>query len=230
MADVVALRKAKEGAQLLEHYSHLLKRTDEVDEYSQLIPLDHLSMLNEVIEASLKPAARADLAKAVAVLFASFKVGDVLEDRPAFTRLMIAELAVYPTDILERAIIQARRTIKWLPSIAEMIAICNELFDERRSQLYIVQRMIGEHRRRWTWRRPARQRQSAKPNASKNVRRICKRSRCEPASVSVMMRRCPATSSSQLAYQTRQSTGQECPSRGKLRLPVARTGQPNTAD
>src|SRR6185437_15544952 len=98
---------------------------DEVDEYSQLIPLDHLSMLDEVIEASLKPAARADLAKAVAVLSASFKVGDVLE----------------------RAIIQARRTIKWLPSIAEMIAICNELFDERRSQLYIVQWMIGEHRR-----------------------------------------------------------------------------------
>ena len=148
MADVVALRKAKDGAQLLEQYSHLLKRTDEVDEYSQLIPLDHLSMLNEVIEASLKPAARADLAKAVALLFASFKVGDVLEDRPAFTRLMIAELAVYPTDILERAIIQARRTIKWLPSIAEMIAICNEFFDERGSQLYIVQRMIGEHRRR----------------------------------------------------------------------------------
>ena len=148
MADVVALRKAKDGAQLLEQYSHLLKRTDEVDEYSQLIPLDHLSILNEVIEASLKPAARADLAKAVALLFASFKVGDVLEDRPAFTRLMIAELAVYPTDILERAIIQARRTIKWLPSIAEMIAICNEFFDERGSQLYIVQRMIGEHRRR----------------------------------------------------------------------------------
>ena len=53
MADVVALRKANDGAQLLEHYSHLLKRSDEVDEYSQLIPLDHLSMLNEVIEASL---------------------------------------------------------------------------------------------------------------------------------------------------------------------------------
>ena len=34
MADVVALRKAKDGAQLLEHYSHLLKRTDEVDQYS----------------------------------------------------------------------------------------------------------------------------------------------------------------------------------------------------
>src|ERR1700732_2995164 len=148
MADVVALRKAKDGAQLLEQYSHLLKRTDEVDEYSQLIPLDHLSMLDEVIEASLKPAARADLAKAVAVLFASFKGGDVLEDRPAFTRLMTAELAVYPTDILERAIIQARRTIKWLPSIADMIAILNAFFYKRRSQLYIVQRMIGEHRRR----------------------------------------------------------------------------------
>jgi hypothetical protein len=134
-AEIVALHKPKD-AELLT-----------IGGSWQLMPLDRLLSVREVIEASLRPAGPADIAKAVAVLFASFKVGAVLEDRPTFARLMIVELAAYPLDIVDQAITQARRTIKWLPSIAEMIELCNQLVGERRRRLGIVTRLIEERER-----------------------------------------------------------------------------------
>jgi hypothetical protein len=120
-----------------------------IDGYSQrqLLPLDQLLRLREEIEASLQPVGRPVIAKAVAVLWASFKVGEVLEDRVAFTKVMIHELATYPPDIVEQALSQARRTIKWLPSIAEMIEICDQLVGERRRQLSAIAWLIEE--REW---------------------------------------------------------------------------------
>jgi hypothetical protein len=105
-------------------------------------------MLRESIEASLKPAPLADIRKAVAVLVASFKIPSNLEDPPMFTRLMINDLAIYAADILDEAIRRARRTFKWLPSIAEMVEICDQLVGERRSWLRTADQMMGEHHRR----------------------------------------------------------------------------------
>jgi hypothetical protein len=138
----MALQSRPKGEALVKQYRHLLIS----DETVKLIPPDHLSMLREVIDASLRPAPLADVGKAVAVLVGSFKVPGNLEDPPTFTRLMISDLATYPGDILDEASRRARRTFKWLPSIAEMVEICDELLLERRKTLLTVERMITLHR------------------------------------------------------------------------------------
>jgi hypothetical protein len=145
MADVVVIPK---GAELHEQLRHLFEPSGEIGEHSQLIAPDHLSMLRESIDASLKPAPLADIRKAVAVLVASFKIPSNLEDPPMFTRLMINDLAIYPADILDEAIRRARRMFKWLPSIAEMVEICDQLIGERRSWLRTADQMMEEHHRR----------------------------------------------------------------------------------
>jgi hypothetical protein len=144
MTDVVIPK----GAELHEQLRHLFEPSGEIGEHSQLIAPDHLSMLRESIDASLKPAPLVDIRKAVAVLVASFKIPSNLEDPPMFTRLMINDLAIYPADILDEAIRRARRTFKWLPSIAEMVEICDQLVGERRSWLRTADQMMEEHHRR----------------------------------------------------------------------------------
>jgi hypothetical protein len=145
MADVVVIPK---GAELHEQLRHLFEASGEIGADSQLIAPDHLSMLRESIDASLKPAPLADIRKAVAVLVASFKIPSNLEDPPMFTRLMINDLAMYPADILDEASRRARRMFKWLPSIAEMVEICDQLVGERRSWLRTADQMMEEHHRR----------------------------------------------------------------------------------
>jgi hypothetical protein len=81
-------------------------------------------------------------------LFGSFKVAGVVLDPDAFTAAMNAELAEFPVDVLQDAVRHARRTLKWLPSIAEMIEICKEVGFPRRDQLNIAKQMEREHRRR----------------------------------------------------------------------------------
>jgi hypothetical protein len=143
MADVVPLHSRSKGEELLMQYRHLL----DSDQHFEFIPLDHLEMLREVIDASLRPARLADVGKAVALLVASYKIPGNLEDRPTFTMMMISDLATYPVDILDKASRRARRTIKWLPSIAEMVEICDDLVAARRQTLLTVEEMISRHRR-----------------------------------------------------------------------------------
>jgi hypothetical protein len=149
MADVViALPRRPHGMQLLELYGHLLEPSGDFNEHSQLIAPGCLSKLREAIDASLRPAPLEEIRKAVAVIVASFKIPSNLEDPPTFTRLMINDLAMYPADILGEAISHARRTFKWLPSIAEMVEICDQLLGKRRSLLCTADRMMEEHHRR----------------------------------------------------------------------------------
>jgi hypothetical protein len=148
MSDVVALQSRSKGAALVEQYRNLLSF-----EYVERVPPEHLPTLLKAIDASLRPASPEDVSKAVAVLVASFKIPGNLEDPPTFTRLMKNDLAVYPFDILDEAIKRARRTFKWLPSIAEMIEICDELMGARKSNRdavgwIISQRRLHEEQRR----------------------------------------------------------------------------------
>jgi len=167
MADVVVIPK---GAELHEQLRHLFEPSGDIGEHSQLIAPDHLSMLRESIDASLKPAPLADIRKAVAVLVASFKIPSNLEDPPMFTRLLINDLAMYPADILDEAIRRARRTFKWLPSIAEMVEICEQLVGERRSWLRTVDQMMDEHHRR----RKEAERQAEREAERERARRLRK--------------------------------------------------------
>jgi hypothetical protein len=81
------------GSRLVARYQHQLGRDDRVDQYSTLIPADDRTALRREIEARLQPASDQEVGKAAAMLFASFKVADVLEDRKAFAAAMIKELA-----------------------------------------------------------------------------------------------------------------------------------------
>jgi hypothetical protein len=151
MADtgtVIALPRRPQDVELLERYRYLLALPGDINQHSQLIEPDHLAILREAIDANLRPAPLEKIRKAVALIVASFKIPSNLEDPPTFTRLMINDLAVYPADILNKAISHARRTFKWLPSIAEIVEICDQLVDERRSWLRTVDRMMEEHHRR----------------------------------------------------------------------------------
>jgi hypothetical protein len=119
-----------------------------VDKDTKLIPLGELPGVIAQLEQSLRPATRQDVKKAVMALFGSFKVAGVVLDPDAFTAAMNAELAEFPVDVLQDAVRHARRTLKWLPSIAEMIEICKEVGFPRRDQLNIAKQMEREHRRR----------------------------------------------------------------------------------
>jgi len=132
---------------LVAQYRHLLA-DDRIDEYSILIPSDHLRALRHEVEASLRPASPEQVAQALAMLVGSFKVGDVLEDRRAFARAMMKQLAPYPVWVFPEMIWRAQRKFEWLPSIAEVIAICDELMNERRRLLRVLDRTNGEYRRR----------------------------------------------------------------------------------
>jgi hypothetical protein len=109
-----------------------------------LIPEDDLLSLQREIQANFRPASAAELARAVAAIIGSFKIGDVLGDPAAYTKAMTSELAEYPAEVLNEAVRLARRTLSWLPSISEMVAICQALMDELRRQLGIVDRILQQ--------------------------------------------------------------------------------------
>ena len=134
------------GGLVAQHRSRL--EDDRIDEYSVLIPADCLAAIRLEIEESLRQASSEEVTKAVAVLFGSLKSGDVFEDPRLFANEMIRELGRYPPDILDQAIARARRTFDWLPSIAEMVALCEGLIDPRRRWLRTLDRMNEERRRR----------------------------------------------------------------------------------
>jgi hypothetical protein len=138
-------RPASPGA-IITRYKPLLQ--DWPNERSALVPQDQLPALLNELAASLVPATRNEVAKAVTVLCGCFKIANVVESPGTFAKAMIDELADYPASVLDESISQARRTIKWLPSIAEMVEICDALVAKRRLELRFANRMDMEHERR----------------------------------------------------------------------------------
>lgn len=112
------------------------------------IAAEDLPLLRRALVARLQPAARVDVAAAVMVLAGSFKLGSHVEDPEIFVSGMIEELSDYPADILEAAVRSARRSLKTLPSIAEMVALCEGLVAERRAQLAALERIEAKRRSR----------------------------------------------------------------------------------
>jgi hypothetical protein len=108
-----------------------------------VVPDEDLALLRRALVARLQPASRVDVAAAVMVLAGSFKLGSAVEDPEVFVSGMIEELSEYPADILEAAVRGARRALKTLPSIAEMVALCEALIAERRAQLETLKRIAA---------------------------------------------------------------------------------------
>src|SRR5437762_6982507 len=64
-----------------------------------------------------------------------------IQDPEGFKGIMAEFLAPYPADVLMEAVYQAIPGFKHMPSVHEMVAICEQLIEPRRKQLL-------EHRRR----------------------------------------------------------------------------------
>jgi hypothetical protein len=143
---VVRLTAAPAEA-VLEKYGHLLGDADAIDAGAPpSIPAAELAALRRAVSARLAPAARVDVATAVMVLAGSFKLGSAVEDPEIFVSGMIEELSDYPVDILEAAVRSARRTLRLLPAIADMVEICESLVAERRMQLRALERIEAQAR------------------------------------------------------------------------------------
>jgi hypothetical protein len=131
------------GASMLEKYRQELAGGSRLLGF---IPEDDLRSLQREIQTNFRPAEAAQVDRIVAAIFGSFQTGDVLGDPAAYAKAMTSELAAYPADVLNEAVRRARRTIKWLPSISEMVAICEGLIAELQRQLDIVNRMLWEYK------------------------------------------------------------------------------------
>jgi hypothetical protein len=93
------------------------------------------------IAAPLQPAKLSEVQGAVTLLAKALPIMPSIQDPEAFKGIMAEFLAPYPADVLMEAVYQAIPGFKHMPSIHEMVAICDQLIEPRRKQLL-------EHRRR----------------------------------------------------------------------------------
>jgi hypothetical protein len=103
--------------------------------YLPNVPLIDIPAVRQAVGVALTPATQVELTKALAVLEASFKwpSTDVIADRQAYVAAMAEELGDYPYVVLIEAIRQARRSHDWIPSIKEMIDLCERLIKPLRT-------------------------------------------------------------------------------------------------
>jgi hypothetical protein len=138
---------------ILPQYWHALSDPDAIDGYSQLIPENVLPELQREIEESLRPASRQEIAKAVVVVVAIFKIPtNAIQDKEAYFQGMRRTLGSsgYPADTINEAIfrLHARPEQRYTPATGEIVEIAKQLTEERRRRLRAVQQMVAEHRRR----------------------------------------------------------------------------------
>jgi hypothetical protein len=133
-------------AKKISKYWNQLANPDAVDGYSLLIPEEVLPELRCAIEDSLKPASRAEIAKAVAVLIAGCKIPtNAVEDKEAYFRLMRLRLgaAGFPADVINEAVMRAIDTEKYTPATATILDAAARLVDERYRRLQTIARDAG---------------------------------------------------------------------------------------
>jgi hypothetical protein len=131
---------------LLERYGRLLADPDSIGPHSPLIPAEDIALLQRELRMSLRAATPRESARATATLIGSFQGS--MEGLAVFASAMTEELAEYPPDALYAAVRHARRRARALPSVAEMVELCEEEVEPRRRQLRTLERMAEEHTRR----------------------------------------------------------------------------------
>ena len=95
---------------------------------SNVIPLDP----KKRIEAALRPASPGDAQAAVAVLAKAPPILPSIQDPPAFKAILADFLAPYPADVLIAAVNQAIQNFERMPSIHEMLKLCESLVEPLR--------------------------------------------------------------------------------------------------
>jgi hypothetical protein len=111
---------------------------------TNMIPLDH----KKPIAASLQPDSFNEVQTAIEVLSKGLPIMPSIQDPIVFKGIMAEFLAPYPTDVLMRAVNQAIRDFKYMPSINELVAICEQLVASRRAEIAEVRRRQQEREER----------------------------------------------------------------------------------
>ena len=173
---------------------------------SNVIPMDP----KKRIEASLQPASPSDAQAAVAVLAKALPIMPSIQDPPAFRAIMADFLRPYPADVLIAAVHQAIQNFKHMPSIHEMIELCEGLVDPGCAGW-------SESNTRSNAKPPdAPPTPNEKPNARQKTRLVgkppsngCEVSKSGPASAWVMRRHYRAMSRSPTAFRIHWSTARK---------------------
>ena len=130
---------------LLAQYQSIIDRYRDMYDNDPLVPLPDIARLRRELTA---PAPIEQVGVGVRQLIGCFKAGNAVPDPAQFAEAMVEELSVYPLDVLRAAAREARRNFDWLPSIAEMLRLCERAIEPRRQILRTLDRMEREHRYR----------------------------------------------------------------------------------
>jgi hypothetical protein len=149
MGDVIPIRR-DEHVELNEQERVALSDPSWIDSYAQLLPLERLAQLRRQIEDDEAPAGLQVAAKVVAVLAGCLYAPgpNFVPDPSVFLGRLPEMLADQPAKALWAAVWEVRRTCKYIPPAATVLAICEDVRRPQRQMLRAIQAMEEEHRRR----------------------------------------------------------------------------------
>ena len=124
---------------------------DFVTETTELIPRSELPTLRRVLDDLLVPATSKEIDGAIALIAAAWPHAHQRAEPEVIAlhlRQLREDLADYPPAILQETVRRLRRTLKWIPSIAELRETADDLLAVRQIQRRAVDCHEREHRRR----------------------------------------------------------------------------------
>ena len=135
----------------VERYAHLLTRYEgQPATPGRLVRRSDLAAVIGELEGALMPASGELVQFEVTKLLGGFAptLRNIPEGDQRILAVSLAEdLGAYPDDVIRKTVRHARRTLRFF-SIAEVVAIADELVAERRGQLGLARRMVSEYERR----------------------------------------------------------------------------------
>jgi hypothetical protein len=95
---------------------------------------ERLPALRQQLAKAMEPAGREPASILATALVGSIKIASsqTIVNQEMFLAAMTEAMAEYPLDLLELARKEAIRRFDWLPSVAEMVKLCDELMRRRR--------------------------------------------------------------------------------------------------
>jgi len=128
---------------LLERYLPVIRNWDRYNS-TLPVPVDVIPALRAAISPPAKPK---EVGGAVLKLLGSFPTASTIADPKMFTEVMIDHLLRrYPIAVIGAAVDEAPARFKWIPSVKEMLELCDEFHRPRRELLRRLEEMEALHR------------------------------------------------------------------------------------
>jgi hypothetical protein len=109
-----------------------------------LVPRAVLPAVIRDLQLALRPASENELRMAVARLTTSYPTA-----RPpspeGYILALLEELSGYPADVVIAAVREVRRTVKFLPAVAEVVEAAEKHVRDRRRMLFAARAMVEAH-------------------------------------------------------------------------------------